>query len=221
MTDFIIETIPIAALQNHPRNYREHPDDQLEHIIKSIKDNGFYRNIIIAQDNTILAGHGVVKAAGKMGLTEVPVRRLPLTPDDPRALKVLAGDNEMGHLAEIDDRALSELLKEINELDVDGLLGTGFDEMMLANLVLVTRPATEIADFNEAAEWVGLPGYDNDETSKIRIIVTFKSVEDRLEFTNSINLRIDKRESLVWSTRWPFTERTDTASIRFKGQNGR
>ena len=63
------EMTPVSDLKPHPRNYKDHPDDQLEHIIESIKSTGFYRNIVIAQDGTILAGHGVVAAAKKMGLT--------------------------------------------------------------------------------------------------------------------------------------------------------
>ena len=58
----IIETIDIEKLIPHPDNYKEHPDQQLDHIIRSIEDHGFYRNVVIAKDNTILAGHGVVLA---------------------------------------------------------------------------------------------------------------------------------------------------------------
>ena len=213
--DFITETIAIDELKNHPRNYREHPDDQLEHIIESIKANGFYRNIVITQDNTILAGHGVVKAARKMEITEVPVRRLNITPESLQALKVLAGDNEIANLGEIDDRELSELLKEVNELDISGLLGTGYDEMMLANLVMVTRPASEIQDFDAAAHWAGMPEYDSEDDSRVKIVIGFINETDREEFVSSINLRIDKKQKGVWTTRWPFTERNDTASLRF------
>jgi ParB-like chromosome segregation protein Spo0J len=67
------EFVPLASLKPHPRNYRIHPDDQLEHIIKSIQEHGFYRNVVAARDGTILAGHGVVQAALKMGLKGVPV----------------------------------------------------------------------------------------------------------------------------------------------------
>ena len=71
-----IELVEIAQLKPHPRNYRDHPDDQLEHLVQSIKDNGFYRNAVVSRDSVILAGHGVVKAAQKIGLKEIPVIRL-------------------------------------------------------------------------------------------------------------------------------------------------
>jgi hypothetical protein len=54
------ELIAIKELKPHPRNYRSHPEDQLVHLVNSIKQHGFYRNVVVAKDNTILAGHGVV-----------------------------------------------------------------------------------------------------------------------------------------------------------------
>ena len=50
-----IETIKLSDLKEHPRNYKTHPEDQLQHIISSIEEDGFYINIVIAKDNTLLA----------------------------------------------------------------------------------------------------------------------------------------------------------------------
>lgn len=55
-----METVPIKELRPHPRNYRSHPEDQLEELMASLDENNQYRNVVIAWDNTILAGHGVV-----------------------------------------------------------------------------------------------------------------------------------------------------------------
>ena len=104
-----IETIEVGKLKPHPRNYKEHPEQQLEHIIKSIEEHGFYRNIVVAKDNTILAGHGVVQASKLMGKQKVPVIRLDIDSDSTQALKVLTSDNEIGNLAMVDDRQLSEV----------------------------------------------------------------------------------------------------------------
>jgi hypothetical protein len=209
--------VPLADLKPHPRNYREHPADQVQHIAESIRANGFYRNIVAARDLTILAGHGVAKAAGYLGMESVPVVRLDLDPEDPRALKVLTGDNEIEHLAEQDDRLLSELLKEISQTDAGGLLGTGYDEMMLANLAFVSRPASEVKDFDEAAAWAGMPSYDEGGGPAFKLIVTFPTEADRERFAAEKDVRIDKHEGKTWTTRWPFTEREDLASLRFEG----
>jgi hypothetical protein len=204
----------IADLKPHPRNYRVHTEDQLEHIETSIREHGFYRNVVVANDGTILAGHGVVTAAERLGLAEVTVVRLDIGPDHPKALKILAADNEIAKRAEVDDRALSELLREIKDVDV--LLGTGFDDEMLAALVMNTRPTSEIRDFNAAAEWVGMPAYENGGTP-IRLVVTFNTEEDRTAFVREQKMRIDKKTGPTWSTRWPFSEREDVAGFRFEG----
>jgi hypothetical protein len=119
----------------HPRNYVTHPQDELEHIKASLQAHGVYKNIVIARDNTILAGHGLVEAARQIGLDTLPCRRLDIDPLDPRALQVLTGDNEIMHLRQIDDRALADLFLEIAESADGGLLGTGYDETALAQLL--------------------------------------------------------------------------------------
>jgi hypothetical protein len=136
-------------------------------------------------------------------------------PDDPRALKLLAGDNEISRLAEIDDRALTDMLKEIKLADPDGLLGTGFDDAMLANLLFVTRPASEIADMDVAGQWVGMPEYEEGRDLP-RLIITFAKPEDRERYVNEGKLKIDKRVGYVWCTRWPWTERHDNRGFRFE-----
>src|SRR5262245_35987685 len=128
-----VELVNLDDLRAHPRNYRQHPEDQLAHLEHSLREHGFYRNVVVARDLTILAGHGIVTAARRVGYASVPVHRLDLDPSSPKALKILAADNELPRFAETDDRALSELLRQIREEDVSGLLGTGYDEMMLAN----------------------------------------------------------------------------------------
>ena len=212
-----LETISLTEIKPHPRNYREHPEDQLTHLVESIKQHGLYRNIVIAKDGTILAGHGVALACKKMELKEVPVIRLDIDPEHPQALKVLAGDNEISHLGQIDDRALSEMLKEIKNTDISGLLGTGYDEQMLMNLLLVTRPASEIADINEAAEWVGMPSYD-EGTNPPRLVVSFVNETDRNTFCEIIKAQIQTiyRQGRSWSAWYPDRPRDDVRSVKFK-----
>ena len=207
--------VDIDKLKNHPKNYREHPEDQLQHLMKSIEQQGFYRNIVVAKDYTILAGHGVVKASRKLGLKEVPVVRLDIDANSTKALKVLAGDNELGRLAEVDDRELSKILKEILEMDVEGLLGTGYDEMMLANLVMVTRPSSEIASIKEAAEWIGMPDYEPKENA-LRINIQFRNAEDRDKFAEISGMNAGKSDGLTWSYWWPHREKEDLKSVKYE-----
>jgi hypothetical protein len=215
---FVAEIVELSALRPHPQNYRHHPPEQLRHIEASIRQHGFYRNIVIARDGTILAGHGVVLAARGMGLTRVPVRRLNVDPASATALKVLTADNELGRFAEDDDRALSELLRQVKDDDPLALLGTGYDDAMLAALVMVTRPASEIADKREAAHWVGMPDYQDMDGADVKLIITFDTIEARERFVAEKGVEVIKNARTVWSARWPHVGREDAHSVRFVEQ---
>lgn len=213
MTDTLVVALtPLEDLKPHPRNYRVHPDAQIDHLVESLDEHGFYRNIVVARDGTILAGHGIVEAARRSGIDRVPVHRVDLDPDEPRALKLLAADNELARFAEIDDRQLSEILRDVRDQDIAGLLGTGYDDAMLANLVMVTRPASEIADFDEAAEWVGMPEYDPTFGSPLRLTVSFADEEDRAKFLTLIGANASAKAKSLW---WPARENDDVSSLAF------
>ena len=120
-----LELLPLATLRPHPRNDGEHPPDEIAHLKASLAEHGVYRNVVVAQDGTILAGHGVVQAAQELGHTHIAGKRLAYGPDDPRALKVLVGDNHIARLRLQDDAALVALLEELGREDPLALLGTG------------------------------------------------------------------------------------------------
>lgn len=216
----------LTDLKPHPRNYKTHPEEQLAHLRQSLREHGFYRNVVAARDLTILAGHGVVEAARAEGYAEVPVVRLDVDPLDPRALKLLAADNELPKFAETDDRALTELLRDVSK-EGDGLLGTGFDEQMLAALVMNTRPASEIRTFDAAAEWSGsgMPAFDPGDRI-FRLIVQFKKEEDREKFVSVHAIQVTSKVTegsvtgtgggKTWSGWWPSRPRDDLASLRWK-----
>jgi hypothetical protein len=214
-TGLLTEVVAIEAVKPHPRNYRAHPQDQLLHIAHSIKEHGLYRNVVVAKDGTILAGHGVVEAAKMLGMTELTVMRLPIGPEHPKALKILTGDNELSMRAEIDDRLLSELLRQVQEEDVDGLLGTGYDEQMLANLIFVTRPSDEVERFDDAAVWAGLPDYE-ESTKPPQMLVYFQTWEDRDKFLEVIDVKNPHSRGRTISTWWPERPQEDLSSARWE-----
>jgi len=210
-----IETINVSELKEHPRNYKQHPEQQLEHIIKSIEEHGFYRNIVIAKDNTILAGHGVALACKSMGKQKVPVIRLDIESDSTQALKVLTSDNEIGNLEMVDDRQLSEVLKDILDDDLD-LTGTGFNEDQLSALIYTTRDANEIETIDEANEWVGIADYENKPDS-IKIMVHFDTEEDRDNFMQLLdNPHVNYKMGKTWKIWYPERGNEDPSSIRFE-----
>lgn len=214
---FATRWVKVSGLSFHPRNYRDHPADQLAHLVASIKDNRLYRNVVTARGGVVLVGQGVVEAARLMERERMPVVELDVEPDDPRALKIMAADNEISRLAAVDDRALTELLKEIMGETPEALQGTGFDTAQLAALVMTTRPSSEIRNKNEAAEWLGMPEYDEGEGNLPRLVISFPDEASRKRFCHEQQIKVDKKaDRTAWSTRWPFTERLDTSSVRFE-----
>jgi hypothetical protein len=209
---FPVEIVPLASLKPHPRNYRVHPADQLAHIVASIEQHGIYRNVVIAQDSTILAGHGVTQALAQLQRETVAVIRLPIDPESVAALKVLASDNEIGHLAEVDDKTFTALMLDIAEMDT--LLGS-YDAAMLQNLMFITSGQTRTDD--EAGAWAaaGMPG-DLNGPPLLKLIIGFDSEKDRATFVEKYQLRILKHEAVVWSTRWPDAQAYDYKAIRFE-----
>lgn len=212
------EIVRLSDLKPHSRNYRKHPEAQLAHLAQSLREHGVYRNVVVAKDYTILAGHGVVQAAELVGIQELPVVRLEIGPLEPKALKLLAADNELSRFADTDDRALTELLREISQIDEAGLFGTGYDEAQLAALVMVTRPSSEIADRNAAAQWVGLPEFEGADPSQvIGLGLQFTSSEDRDKVVEALGLKGVRHSPRVWTAWWPPRERDDSASVVFDG----
>jgi len=211
------ELVAIADLKPHPRNYKSHPEDQLAHIKESLRIHGQYRNVAVSSDGYILAGHGVVLAATELGWTELEVKLLPVEHDSPIAIQLLIGDNEMAQLAHVDDRELTELLRAIRDLESDdlSLLGTGFNDEVLANLIMVTRPANEIANFDAAKEWLGMPEHDEEPEKAIEIIVRFRNQEDREEFCKLHDADPRDYKSGKGQMWWPHKPQNDLKSVKF------
>jgi ParB/Sulfiredoxin domain/Protein of unknown function (DUF3102) len=181
----------LDALRHHPRNYKQHPEDQLEHLVRSIEEHGWLRPVVVARDDTILAGHGLVEAAKLLGHAQVPVRQLDLAADDPRALKLLIADNEIGGLALLDDRKLTDELKALGTTD-EALLGTGSDRLSLAARAFDTRRKDEIANREEAAAWAGVAGFDpGDPLYQLKI--SFRNEADRDAFVAQHEIVVTRR----------------------------
>jgi DNA modification methylase len=145
-----LELIPIENLRPYPGNYRKHPPEQLAHLVASLQQYGWARNVVISSDGVILAGHGIVEAARQTGLHEVPVHRLEYASDDPRAAKFLVLENEVSRLAEDDQAQLAALLAEIQQFAPEGLSATGYDDAALD--ALIAEVAAEVTGAQHAME---------------------------------------------------------------------
>jgi DNA modification methylase len=127
----VVETEPraIAALRPHPRNYRRHPERQLELLRESLRIHGQQKPVVITPDGTILAGHGLVEAAQAEGWIELACHVY----DGPYPEAFLAIDNRASDLAEDDEAALAALLRD---LDAAGnLSAAGYQDDDLSELL--------------------------------------------------------------------------------------
>jgi len=95
MTPLQIEYRPVASLIPHARNAKRHSDAQVAQIAASIREFGWGAPVIVDGKNNIVAGHGRVLAARKLGMAEVPVVPMAHLTDIQRRALILA-DNKIG-----------------------------------------------------------------------------------------------------------------------------
>lgn len=127
-----IEQWPTGKLLPYARNARTHSEEQVAQIAASIVEFGFTNPILAGSDGIIVAGHGRLTAAQKLGLEVVPVVVLDhLTPTQRRAL--IIADNRIAENAGWDDAMLRVELDALRDDDFDLSL-TGFDADALADL---------------------------------------------------------------------------------------
>jgi DNA modification methylase len=136
-----IEQWPTAKLLPYARNARTHSDDQVAQIAASIAEFGFTNPILAGSDGVIVAGHGRLAAAQKLGLEVVPVVVLDhLSPTQRRALVI--ADNRIAENAGWDDAMLRIEIAALQDDDFDVSL-TGFDADALAELMAGNEPDGE------------------------------------------------------------------------------
>jgi DNA modification methylase len=128
-----IEQWPTDKLVPYARNARTHSDAQVAQIAASIAEFGFTNPILAGSDGVIVAGHGRLAAAQKLGIAMVPVVVLDhLTPTQRRALVI--ADNRIAENAGWDEAMLQVELADLQGDDFDLSL-TGFDADALADLL--------------------------------------------------------------------------------------
>lgn len=128
-----VERRSVESLIPYARNARTHSDEQVAQIAASIKEWGWTTPVLVDEDGQIIAGHGRVMAARKLGIEEIPVMVARGWSEAQRRAYVLA-DNQLAANAGWD----MDLLKvEIGDLNTEGfnLDLIGFDDKMLAGLL--------------------------------------------------------------------------------------
>jgi DNA modification methylase len=148
MRNPVVDVRRVDSLVPYARNARTHDDAQIAQIAASIKEFGWTNPILVDGDNSIIAGHGRLLAARKLGMEQVPCIELAGLTETQRKAYILA-DNKLAMNAGWDEDMLRLELGELAAMDFDTLL-TGFsDEEMLG---LNTGSAEGLTDEDEVSE---------------------------------------------------------------------
>ena len=123
MNPLKLEYRAVDVLIPYARNAKQHSDAQVAQIAASIREFGWGAPILVDGENNVIAGHGRLLAARKLGMTEVPVVPMDHLTDTQRRALILA-DNKIGENASWEDELLGIELAELKASGFDlGLTG--------------------------------------------------------------------------------------------------
>jgi DNA modification methylase len=143
-----VERWPISRLTPYARNARTHSDEQIAQIAASIKEWGWTNPILVDEGGGIIAGHGRLVAAQRMGVEAVPVMVARGWTRSQKMAYILA-DNQLALNAGWNDELLKFELSDLSDLGFDLSL-TGFAEHEIAALTAAGNPG--LTDPDEAPE---------------------------------------------------------------------
>ena len=131
--DLNVQQVALEQLVPYARNARTHSESQVAQIAGSIAEFGFVNPVLVGGDNVIIAGHGRVMAAKKLGLPTVPTIKLDHLTENQRRALVIA-DNKIAENAGWDEELLRLELQNLADEDFDLDL-LGFDDVELDDLL--------------------------------------------------------------------------------------
>lgn len=133
-----IVKIKISLLNQPERNVRIHSHMQIDEFVRSIKMFGQIRPVVVDENNTILAGNGLVEALTKIGIEEAECYKIEnLTSNQKK--KLMIADNKIFSLGVDNLETLNAFLDDLSgDLDIPG-----FDEDILKSMVADADEVTE------------------------------------------------------------------------------
>ena len=161
----VIEQWPLDRLKPYARNAKMHGVDQVAKIAASMAEFGWTVPCLVSVDGELIAGHGRVLAAEKLGLKDAPVIVLGHVTDEQRRAYIIA-DNKLTELGEWDEAVLSGELQLLAAENFDLSL-FGFDDAELdallfgldeetdteARMTFPSHPRIRLADRGTSGFW--------------------------------------------------------------------
>lgn len=200
----------VSDLIPYARNARKHDEWQVQQIAGSIKEYGFTNPVLIDETNEIIAGHGRVLAANKLGIQEVSCIVLGyLTPIQKKAYAL--ADNKIALNSSWDEMLLKLEIEELNQNDDFDFTSIGFTDLEIA--ALLPDEQEFVAPEDKEDEWEGMPEFNQkDATSFRHIIVHFDNQEHVDQFAALIDQNLTDKTKSIW---FPPQEKMDTESKRY------
>jgi DNA modification methylase len=131
--------VALTDLKPHPRNYNVHSDAQIARLAESLRRFGQSKEIVTWR-GLIIAGHGLVEAARKLGWPTLRANDMTARWSETEALAYMAADNELARLADPDEAALAALVAGLAGVDAQlAALAAGTAERM-KELLASTQP---------------------------------------------------------------------------------
>ena len=124
------ETVPLTDLTPLERNPRRHPERQIDELVRSLQAFGQYRDLVIDEEGTILAGNGLFHAMQRAGIPQANVRRYTGL-SDAQKTKLILADNRTADLGTEDMAIVDELIRELDgDFDIPGFDPDVLEELM-------------------------------------------------------------------------------------------
>lgn len=127
------ELVSVDSLNPNPKNPNKHPDSQIELLSKNIKYLGWRHPITVSKrSGFIVAGHGRLMAAKKLGVQIVPVDYQDFN-SDADEMAVLVADNRLAELSETSEEDLKNILSELDgkiEIDLTGFSDAEVEQLL-------------------------------------------------------------------------------------------
>lgn len=133
--------VPCDKVKLNPKNARTHSSEQIDKLARNISEFGFLNPIVIDRELNVIAGHGRVRAARKLGLASTPALSVDHLTEEQKRIHAIA-DNRLAELAGWDDSLLAMELADLSGVDfgIDVTL-SGFNLSEITGLIDAADPA--------------------------------------------------------------------------------
>jgi hypothetical protein len=201
-----VERRKVADLIPYARNSRTHSEAQVAQIAASIREWGWTMPILVDEVGNVIAGHGRIMAAQKLGLKDVPCMTATGWSEGKRRAYVIA-DNKLALNAGWDDEMLRVEFDDLRDMGFDLEL-TGFDIGEITGLFLEKKDG----ETNASDEWLGMPEFEDQDPCFRKVIVNFDTASDVQNFFDLLDQVDTGKTKSIW---FPAKQRRDLEAMRW------